>query len=473
MPFQSLGLHEAVARAAANEGYSKTTPIQAKAIPEVLAGRDVLGCAQTGTGKTAAFAMPILSRLADGGHSRRPRCLVLTPTRELASQIQESFRTYGQHLPLKHGVIFGGVSQNPQVEMMRRGVDVVIATPGRLLDLYQQRHIDLSAVEVFVLDEADRMLDMGFITDIRKIVAHVPKQRQTLLFSATMPTEIRKLADSILNKPVSVAVTPVSSTVDRIEQSVYFVEKARKTQLLAHLVKELPMYRTIVFSRTKHGADKIVRGLKTYNIEAEAIHGNKSQNARQRALERFAGNKIPVLVATDIASRGIDIDGITHVVNYDLTHEPESYVHRIGRTGRAGADGAAISFCDRDERSNLRGIEKLIKRVLTVKDNPVEGMPLPPKSAQALDDRPARGGPGRSHQQANARNAAAHDPRRGSHAAPREPRPNTGVHPMAARPQGGDRPQGARPQGPGGGARGGRPSGGRPGGRKGQQRGLR
>ena len=422
MQFSQLGLHEAVLRAAASEEYTTATPIQAQAIPEVLKKHDVLGCAQTGTGKTAAFAMPILTHLANDTkeRARRPRCLVLTPTRELASQIQQSFRTYGQFLPLKHGVIFGGVNQTPQVQMLRNGLDVVIATPGRLLDLYQQRHVDLSGIEIFVLDEADRMLDMGFITDIRKIVAHIPKARQTLLFSATMPQEIRRLADSILHKPVSIAVNPVASTVDRIEQSVYMVEKPRKPQLLAHLIKELPMYRTIVFTRTKHGADKVVRSLKTFGIESEAIHGNKTQNARKRALDRFATNKIPVLVATDIASRGIDIDGITHVVNFDLTHEPESYVHRIGRTGRAGASGAAISFCDREERGNLRGIEKLIKRVITIKDNPIEGTPMPPREAQAHDDGPRRGNGGgrQGGRPGNGRGAPEIDPRRGSHATP-------------------------------------------------------
>ncbi|HEX8322335.1 MAG TPA: DEAD/DEAH box helicase [Tepidisphaeraceae bacterium] len=449
MHFDKLGLHEAVVRAASSEGYVTATPIQAQAIPEVLKKHDVLGCAQTGTGKTAAFAMPILTHLAAGEPSRRPRCLVLTPTRELAAQIQVSFRTYGQHLPLKHGTIFGGVSQGPQVEMLRRGLDVVIATPGRLMDLVQQRHIDLGGVEILVLDEADRMLDMGFIADIRRIVGLIPKKRQTLLFSATMPQEIRRLADSILNKPVSIAVTPVASTVDKIEQSVYMVEKARKTQLLSHLIKELPMYRTIVFTRTKHGADKVVKGLKAFGIESEAIHGNKTQNNRKRALDRFATNKIPVLVATDIASRGIDIEGITHVVNYDLTHEPESYVHRIGRTGRAGAEGAAISFCDREERGNLRGIEKLIRRVITVKDNPIEGTPMPPRETQGHDDRGPRPQGHRNNSRGGGRPAAPHDPRRGSHAAPREMNPNAPRENFAPAAQPRDGQRSDRPARPG------------------------
>jgi ATP-dependent RNA helicase RhlE len=365
MRFADLRLSDSILRAASAEGYTTATPIQAQAIPIVLEGRDVLGCAQTGTGKTAAFAMPILQRLsqASPGAARihKARALVLAPTRELASQIADSFRTYGHGLHLRQALIFGGVNQNPQVESLRRGADIIVATPGRLLDLMQQGHVDLRSIEVLVLDEADRMLDMGFIHDIRRIVAQLPKERQTLLFSATMPDEIRRLASGILRQPATVSVAPVATPAERIEQSVYFVEKGKKPELLAHLINELGMFRTIVFTRTKHGADKVARKLHLAGIRAEAIHGNKSQNARQRALANFISSKTPVLVATDIASRGIDVDGITHVVNYDLTHEPETYVHRIGRTARAGASGAAISFCDRDELPNLKAIETLIR----------------------------------------------------------------------------------------------------------------
>ena len=372
MRFVDLGLAEPILRAVSSEGYTNATPVQAQAIPHALQGRDVLGCAQTGTGKTAAFALPILQRLSavrGPAGPARARCLVLCPTRELATQIQDSFRTYGRNLNVRTAVIFGGTNQNPQVQALRRGVDVVIATPGRLLDLMNQGFVDLRAIEVLVLDEADRMLDMGFINDIRRVVAKLPTSRQTLLFSATMPREIRILADSLLRNPATVQVAPVSSTVETIEQSVYFVQKSNKPELLAHLYNELPIARAIVFTRTKHGADRVVRHLHARGIKAEAIHGNKSQNARERALSNFKANKTPILVATDIASRGIDVDGITHVVNYDLTHEPETYVHRIGRTGRAGASGAAVSFCDQEEVPNLKAIERLIRRQIRVSDN--------------------------------------------------------------------------------------------------------
>ncbi|MGN6627535.1 MAG: DEAD/DEAH box helicase [Tepidisphaeraceae bacterium] len=446
MQFDQLGLHEAVLRAASAEGYSVATPIQAQAIPHVLAGKDVLGCAQTGTGKTAAFAMPILDRLSKGEQSRRPRCLVLSPTRELASQIADSFRTYGRNIPLKYSVIFGGVNQSPQVTSLRHGVDVIIATPGRLLDLYQQRHVDLSGIEIFVLDEADRMLDMGFITDIRKLIAHIPKKRQTLLFSATMPPEIRKLADTILHQPVTVEVAPVSSTADRIEQSVYFCDKNQKTKLLAHLIDELPMFRTIVFTRTKHGADKVVKNLKVFGIDSEAIHGNKTQNARKRALDRFRNNKIPVLVATDIASRGIDIDDISHVVNYDLTHEPETYVHRIGRTGRAGASGQAISLVDREERGNLRAIEKLIRRAIPVEENPLgDTAPMPAEKPQhAPRHEGGHGGHARQPQ-----HRSNHAPSRPAHTQSRGEGASQGGYskrPQGPKPHG--KPQHQKPNGP-------------------------
>jgi len=368
MQFADLRLAEPILRAIVAEGYVTATPVQAQAIPPALQGRDVLGCAQTGTGKTAAFALPILHRLSSAApHAhRRARALVLCPTRELAVQIRDGFRAYGKFLTLRQALIFGGVNQHAQVQDLRRGVDIIVATPGRLLDLMNQGHVDLHGVETFVLDEADRMLDMGFINDIRKIAAQVPAKRQTLLFSATMPAEIRRLAESLLTNPVTVQIAPVAATTDLIEQSVYMVEKKNKPALLAHLVKETPMYRTIVFTRTKHGADRVVRHLHTRGIKAEAIHGNKTQNKRQRALDNFRANKTPVLVATDIASRGIDVDDITHVVNYDVTHEPETYVHRIGRTGRAGAKGHAVSFCDREELPNLKAIERLIRRTIPV-----------------------------------------------------------------------------------------------------------
>ena len=383
MQFASLRLAEPLLRALSSEGYVTATPVQAQAIPPALEGRDVLASAQTGTGKTAAFALPILQRLsaanrtATNGHRSPPRCLVLCPTRELATQIGDGFRAYGKHLSLRHTVIFGGVGQGPQVDALRRGVDVVIATPGRLLDLMEQRLIDLRGIEVLVLDEADRMLDMGFIRDIRKIVAQLPAKKQTMMFSATMPSEIRQLADALLRNPAVVQVAPVATTADGVVQSVYFVDKRNKPQLLAHLVNKLPMSRAIVFTRTKHGADKVVRHLHVRGIRAEAIHGNKSQNARQRALENFRSSRIPVLVATDIASRGIDIDGVSHVVNYDLTHEPETYVHRIGRTARAGASGAAVSFCDGEEVPNLKAIERLIRRAITVKHDQPEYVEAP------------------------------------------------------------------------------------------------
>ncbi len=502
MLFADLRLSEPILRALVSEGYTVPTPIQAKAIPPVLAGRDVLGCAQTGTGKTAAFALPILQRLGGGGisyergamsegklgneanlgqmsderratsegksrneanlhskksrneanrrdekfgneanSSRTPRCLVLCPTRELATQINDSFRTYGQNLKMRQFVVFGGVNQNPQVKALQRGVDILIATPGRLLDLMNQGHVDLSRVEVLVLDEADRMLDMGFIHDIRKVVVKVPKNRQTLLFSATMPVEIRRLADTLLRDPVDVQVAPTATTIETVEQSVYHVEKRNKPLLLAHLVNNAPMTRAIVFTRTKHGADKVVRHLHAHSIKAEAIHGNKSQNARERALNRFRDGRMPVLVATDIASRGIDIDDVTHVVNYDVTHEPETYVHRIGRTGRAGAGGAAVSLVDREEMSNMRAIEKLIRRTIEVKtDHPFypareanteEGRAYEPRPHQVAAARPAIHQAKTAHQPKPARHQPnpAHQPKMGG----RQPNPEH-HQPKAARP---------------------------------------
>jgi ATP-dependent RNA helicase RhlE len=366
--FSDLLLAEPILRAVVSEGYTVATPVQAQAIPHILAGRDVMGSAQTGTGKTAAFALPILHRLAASQRPSpvTPRCLVLCPTRELAVQIAESFRVYGKNLKLYQAVVYGGVGIGAQIQILRRGVDILIATPGRLLDLMNQRCVDLRTVQTLVLDEADRMLDMGFIHDIRKIVSQLPAQRQSLLFSATLPTDIRQLAGAILREPVSIHVAKAAPTADRIDQSVYHVAKCNKPALLAHLFRDLPMTRGIVFTRTKHGADKLVRKLHDNGIRSEAIHGNKSQNARQRALENFRGGRIPLLVATDVASRGIDLDGITHVVNYDVTDDPETYIHRIGRTARAGASGAAISFCDPQERADLKAIEKLIGKAIPV-----------------------------------------------------------------------------------------------------------
>ena len=391
MNFADLPLSEPILRAVATEGYTTATPIQAQTIPHALEGRDVLGCAQTGTGKTAAFALPVLHRLAQtatGNDSHRKiRCLVLSPTRELALQIADSFRAYGKNVPIRGTTIFGGVNQNPQVSALKRGVDVVVATPGRLLDLMNQGYVDLRAVETLVLDEADRMLDMGFINDINRIVDKVPAKRQTLLFSATMPGEIRKLADKLLRDPVRVNVAPVAATADRIEQSVYFVEKRNKPTLLAHLIENMSMTRAIVFTRTKHGADKVVRHLHVAGTKAEAIHGNKSQNARKRALDNFKSGKTHILVATDIASRGIDVDGISHVINYDMSHEPETYVHRIGRTARAGAAGMAVSFCDREERAYLEAIQKLIRQPIPVKADHPEYKEAPKLPVMDVSDR--------------------------------------------------------------------------------------
>ena len=366
MKFQDLPLLRSLLDAVEQEGYEQPTPIQEKAIPPVLEGRDVLGCAQTGTGKTAAFALPILHHLTSkqprSGRRGGIRTLVLTPTRELAAQVGESFTTYGRHTRTRTVIIFGGVSQVPQERELRRGPEILVATPGRLLDLINQKIISLAEVEVFVLDEADRMLDMGFIHDIRKVVAMLPKDRQSLFFSATMPNDIRSLADTILREnPVFVAVTPPASTVDLIEQQLCFVEKQEKIGLLVHFLKQPSVHRSLVFTRTKHGADKVVNKLRKAGIFGQAIHGNKSQGARTRALDGFKNGNTPVLVATDIAARGIDVEEISHVFNFDLPNEPETYVHRIGRTGRAGTEGIAIAFCAQDERPYLRDIEKLIQ----------------------------------------------------------------------------------------------------------------
>jgi ATP-dependent RNA helicase RhlE len=378
--FTDLGLIEPLMRAVTAQGYTTPTPIQAQAIPALLQDRDVLGIAQTGTGKTAAFTLPILQKLAVNKKRAAPkgtRALVLTPTRELACQIADDVANYGKHVNLRCVVIHGGVSQNPQVNAVRNGVDIMIATPGRLLDLIEQRHIDLSTVEVFVLDEADRMLDMGFIRDVRAITARLPAIRQTLMFSATMPEGVASLVNSLLKNFVRIEVTPQATTVERIDQKVMFVARDNKRRLLDHILLDKKVARAIVFSRTKHGANRVAEQLTKNGVRAEAIHGNKSQNARQKALDAFKAGGVRVLVATDIAARGIDVDGVTHVINFDLPMEPESYVHRIGRTARASADGSAISFCDSEEISQLRAIEREIRQPVPVdSEHPfhVEGM---------------------------------------------------------------------------------------------------
>jgi ATP-dependent RNA helicase RhlE len=362
-------------KALETEGYTEPTPIQEQSIPHILRGKDLLGCAQTGTGKTAAFAIPILQNLMlqqkEDAYGHGIKALILTPTRELAIQIDESFEAYGKHLGLKHAVIFGGVSQFNQTNQLRRGVDILIATPGRLLDLIAQKFINLKSIKMFVLDEADRMLDMGFIHDVRKIIAILPEKRQTLFFSATMPPEITRLSSSILTNPVRVEVAAVSSTAENVDQHIYLVEKNDKRQLLIHLLKNENIQNALVFTRTKYGADKIAKELHRANIKSDAIHGNKTQAARQKALNNFKEGKIRVLVATDIAARGIDVDDLSHVINFELPNIPETYVHRIGRTGRAGNSGSALSFCDMEERAYLRDIHKLINKTIpVVEDHP-------------------------------------------------------------------------------------------------------
>jgi len=399
--FEQLNIISPIQQALKTEGYQKPTPIQAQSIPTLLQGADLLGCAQTGTGKTAAFAIPILQQLAaqsSGTKGKRSiSALVLAPTRELAIQIGESFSTYGKHLNLRVLVVFGGVSQHPQTQSLMKGVDILVATPGRLLDLINQKYVHLDRVKYFVLDEADRMLDMGMIQDVKKIIHRIPAERQTMFFSATMPREIASLSDAILRNPVRIEITPVSSTVDIIEQSVYFVNKKNKIDLLTHLLKSPVIASALVFSRTKHGADKIVKQLVKSGLNAQAIHGNKSQTARQQALKNFKDKKTRILVATDIAARGIDVDELSHVINFDLPEVSETYVHRIGRTGRAGLGGIAISFSTEEEKALLRDIQKLIGRVVPVVDQhpyPLVGevggtgiktsaRPVTPRSAKA------------------------------------------------------------------------------------------
>jgi len=404
--FTDFGLGAPILKALAAEGYTHPTPIQAQAIAPVLAGRDLCGIAQTGTGKTAAFALPILERLANAPANkgpRGPRVLVLAPTRELASQIAKSFDVYGAGLRIRTATVFGGVSQRPQVDAIRRGVDVLVATPGRLLDLIEQRHLSLSAIEILVVDEADQMLDLGFIVPLKRIVKLVPAQRQTLFFSATMPKTIAQLADQLLTDPVQVAVAPVATTAEKVEQSVMFVATAQKQGLLDAVLADPAMERVLVFTRTKHGADKVVRGLAKAGVDAQAIHGNKSQAQRERALAAFKNSGIRVLVATDIAARGIHVESVSHVVNYDLPNVPESYVHRIGRTARAGAAGMAISFCNGEERAYLRDIEKLTRMAIPVAATPAgivadHERPGPAEAPRRDGRRPQRHGQGRPQQ---------------------------------------------------------------------------
>ena len=389
MLFEDLKLSKSIQRAVFENGYLEATPIQEQAIPIVLAGRDLIGCAQTGTGKTAAFAIPIIHQLhrivGSSNKKKQIRAMVITPTRELAVQIGQSFETYGKYTNLTQLTIFGGVSQVPQVEQLRKGVDILVATPGRLLDLHKQGYIDLDQLHELVLDEADQMLDMGFVNDVKKIVKLTPNNRQTLLFSATMPIAIRELAEMFLKDPATVTVSPVSSTAEKVTQKIYFVDKTEKRNLLYHLIRNENLSDVLVFSRTKHGADNVVKALRKKGVAAEAIHGDKSQNARQRVLDAFKAKEVGVLVATDIAARGIDIDQLPFVINFDLPNIPETYVHRIGRTGRAGNGGIAISFCSKDEHQYWKDIQKLIKvDVETISDHPYpwqQGSPEPEASA--------------------------------------------------------------------------------------------
>ena len=492
-PFAGLGLIPELCRAVAESGYTSPTPIQTQSIPILLKGHDLLGCAQTGTGKTAAFALPILQLLyaqrqppppvehkpaRHPPQARKIRALVLSPTRELASQIEESFRVYGAHTGITSTVIFGGVKQGAQVQRLRMGIDILVATPGRLLDLMGQGFVSLKDLQFFVLDEADRMLDMGFIHDVRKVLAALPDVKQSLLFSATMPPDIEALAMSFLRSPQRVAVAPVSSTAERISQSVYKVAKNDKPKLLAHLLKDANLSRVLVFTRTKHGANKVVKQLAESGYVGEAIHGNKSQNAREAALAHFKSGETRILVATDIAARGIDVDNVSHVINYDLPNEPESYVHRIGRTARAGAEGIAIAFCDWDEQGFLNSIEKLTRqKVPVVPDHPFAKSNRGGEPAAVPSDRPPRREP---REQSGPRPPSSHgtrpQPQRpqgersgGSPGGPRPPRPDNG-----SRPHGGSKPQPSharKPDDRGAGPRPhGRPQSGDKGGSRGQNR---
>jgi ATP-dependent RNA helicase RhlE len=419
MKFEQLNLNAAILRALNEEGYETPTPIQQKAIPHVLEGRDLLGCAQTGTGKTAAFSLPMLHNLserpAEGGRTRHIRSLILTPTRELAIQIQESLVAYGRHLPLRSTVIFGGVPQRPQTNALANGVDILVATPGRLLDLIDQGFIHLKNLEFFVLDEADRMLDMGFVHDVKRIIKLLPTERQSLFFSATMPPVISQLADSILKNPEKVAVTPVSSTAETVKQALYYVDKGNKRKLLSHLLEDASIVSALVFTRTKHGADRVTKELNKDGVKAEAIHGNKAQNARQRALSNFKEGKTRVLVATDIAARGIDVDSLSHVFNYDIPNIPETYVHRIGRTGRAGASGIAISFCMFDEKPYIKDIQKLIGRdIPVVAEHPFPMIDLQPGEPIEQQRQPRQQRPQGAGSQGGNRNGQRNGQRRHS-----------------------------------------------------------
>jgi ATP-dependent RNA helicase RhlE len=449
MEFKQLALIEPILKALDAEGYTTPTPIQQQAIPIVLQRTDLLGCAQTGTGKTAAFAIPIIQLLQQqkeaGNGNRHIKTLILTPTRELAIQIDDSFAAYGRFCQISHTVIFGGVSQVPQVQALKKGVDVLVATPGRLLDLISQGLIDLRHLEIFVLDEADRMLDMGFIHDVKRVIAKLPAKKQTLFFSATMPPEIQQLADSLLHHPSKVTVTPVSSTVEAIEQRLYFVDKGNKPHLLLHLLQDAAITSLLVFTRTKHGADKLVKVLQRQGIHAAAIHGNKSQNNRQKALLGFKTGEIRVLVATDIAARGIDIDALGYVINYELPDVPETYVHRIGRTGRAGASGIAITFCDAEERIELRDIQRLIgKTIPVVADHPfpagTQVPALPTAQVEQREQRAHSPRPQGQRQQGNGRHPQRQD-------RSRQPQQNRNGQPQqnrngqAAQSRGGQAPQ--------------------------------
>ena len=441
MTFRELNLNEQLLRALEVQGYTNPTPIQGKAIPQILNRKDVLGIAQTGTGKTAAFALPIIQLMADEPipQKRAVRCLVLTPTRELALQVEASFADYGKFTNLRSCVIFGGVGQQPQVDQLRRGVDILIATPGRLLDLMQQGLLSLNAVKWLVLDEADRMLDMGFVHDVKRVIAAVPKQRQTLFFSATMPPDVADLSRSILHEPVRVEATPPSTTAEKINQQIYFVDKGNKRHLLKELLTKNAIERVLVFTRTKHGADKVARELSKSGIAAQAIHGNKSQNQRQAALTGFKSMKIRALVATDIAARGIDIDQLSHVIQFDLPNVPETYVHRIGRTGRAGAGGTAIAFCDSEERPYLKDIEKLTGiKIPVVSDHawPLGTAPVKePAEANTSSGHSRR--PDQPRQGSNRRHGQQRQQQRSRPASGQQPKPEgqkTETRPNTARP---------------------------------------
>jgi ATP-dependent RNA helicase RhlE len=417
MVFEQLNLIPQILKALKGEGYEKSTPIQAKSIPAILQRRDILGCAQTGTGKTAAFAIPTLQILSKEQHLERGpkkiKCLIVTPTRELAIQIGESFAAYGKHLNLKHTVIFGGVKQYSQTKILQKGVDILIATPGRLLDLMNQGFINLKDIKIFTLDEADRMLDMGFINDIKKIIAKLPQKKQSLFFSATMPPVIVDLTKKLLVDPVRVEVAPSATTAEKVKQKIYQVDKVNKKPLLIHVLQEKEIKSALIFTRTKYGADKVARFIKKAGINAEAIHGNKSQNARQRALKNFKDKKTRILVATDIAARGIDIDELSHVINYEISNVPETYVHRIGRTARAGSEGIALSFCDWEEKAYVKDVEKLIKQSIPVISDhpfpisntppPVAAKPQSGRGGQGRGGQSGRGGSGRSGNSSNAR----------------------------------------------------------------------